>query len=96
MDLQNTKCNICGDDFYSATKEKDYWICIGCGATLCPPVDSSREVKKQIIAAVEANGTNYIHIKAKKSGGRKSKGSNTKKEKMKRASTTALYKNLCN
>lgn len=91
--MDKATCQKCGEQMYSITPEKDYWVC-HCGAVFCCDAETPREVRRIILKAAKENGGQSIRVKSKKCGSKSSGGGKDKKAKMQRPSTTGLYNKL--
>ena len=93
-ELISNKCNFCGEQLIP--DKFDFYICIGCGGQACPPNDSKREVKKQILDAMALNHLVSDPVMRVKSHtcGSKSKGKSSK-QAMQKPSTKNIYNLLC-
>jgi tRNA(Ile2) C34 agmatinyltransferase TiaS len=93
--LLSNRCPACGEQMIP--DKYDYYICVGCGGTFCPPADSKREVNRQILDAMAHNhivSNPTMHVKGISSGS-KSKSHKSTKAALQRPSTTKIYNILC-
>ena len=92
--LLENKCPACGEPMIP--DKYDFYICTGCGTQVCPPDDSKREVKRQILDAMAFNHLASDPVKRVKSHACGSKSGKRHKEAnpMDRPTTTQLYNEL--
>lgn len=84
-------CPYCGSEM--TWDKMDFLRCPDCSSESHMSVDSPREFRRVVLKATKPP-KQYMHVKSPKSGGSKSKGRSTAKEKLKRQSTGGLFQKL--